>query len=204
MTVRVTVLFLLTFAAGCATAQDRHVFFMADRLEYVRNEDAWLWDLQGWYGSDEHKLWWKTEGVFDGDDAEEAEIQLLYSRAVSAFWDLQLGLRYDVEPEPSGTHAVIGLQGLAPQWFEVDLAALVHEDGDVSLRFEAEYDLLLTQALVLQPRLALDSDTETTSLGLRLRYEIRREIAPYIGVRWQDATGGADGASFVIGARFWF
>lgn len=202
MSTRVAIFLLL--AAGCATAQDRHAFFMADRLEYVQSDDAWQWDLQGWYGGDEHKVWWKTEGEFEDSDTEEAEIQLLYSRAVSAFWDLQLGLRHDLEPEPSGTHAVIGLQGLAPQWFEVDVAAFFHEDGDVSLRLEAEYDLLLTQSLVLQPRLALDSRNETTALGLRLRYEIRREIAPYVGVRWQDEPGGGSDTSLVVGARFWF
>ena len=152
---------------------------------------------------------------------------MLYSRAISPFFDLQVGLRHDVEPDPNRTFAVLGIQGLAPQWFEIDAAAFLSDDGDLSLRFEAEYDLLLTQRLVLQPRfeinaggsdvpeLQLGSGIRDTQLGLRLRYEIRREIAPYIGLSWSRLWGetadraesiGDDSDSFglVAGVRFWF
>ena len=202
MTPRNTILAVI-FAASPAFGQDAYLFLQADRLEYVEHSEEWLWDVQGWYGTDEHKLWWKTEGEFDSDDTHEAELQLLYSRPLSAYWDLQFGLRQDFEPE-SGVHGVIGMQGLAPQWFEIDLAAFVHEDGDISARFEAEYDLLLTQRLVLQPRLEFDTGAESFALDLRLRYEVIREIAPYIGVSWQDESGEDDFVSVVAGARFWF
>ena len=183
---------------------DNYFFFMADRLEYVAEPDHGVWDLQGWYGGDVHKFWWKSEGDFDSEGVDEADVQLLYSRAISAYWDVQFGLRQDIEPTPSTSYAVIGLQGLAPQWFEIDVAAFVSEDGDVSARFEAEYDLLLTQQLVLQPRVEFDTGPESYALDLRLRYEIRREIAPYIGVSWQDRKGEEDFVSLVAGARFWF
>ena len=202
MTARALTLAALLMAIP-AYGQDVFFFLQADRLEFVEHHEAWLWDVQGWYGNDEHKLWWKTEGEFDNDNTRDAEIQLLYSRPVSAYWDLQFGLRQDFEPE-SGVHGVVGLQGLAPQWFEIDVAAFVHEDGDVSLRFEAEYDLLLTQRLVLQPRLEFDTGPESVAIDLRLRYELRREFAPYIGISWQNESDDEDFASFIAGARFWF
>ena len=195
---------LLLLFASAAGAQDRFFFLQADRFEYVADPEHWLWDVQGWYGTDENKFWWKTEGELDSDGTEEAELQLLYSRAVSAFWDLQFGVRQDIEPTPSVSYAVIGLQGLAPQWFEIDMAAFIDENGDVSARLEAEYDLLLTQRLILQPRAEFDTGPESLGIGLRLRYEIRREIAPYIGVSWQDRKGEDNFVSLVAGARFWF
>ncbi|MGH8223021.1 MAG: copper resistance protein B [Woeseiaceae bacterium] len=195
---------------------------LADRLEYFEAGDEWIWDIQGYAGYDEHKFWWKTEG--GGDDAE---LQFLYSRAVSAFFDLQLGLRHDFEPDPSRSFATLGVQGLAPYWFEIDAALFIADDGRLSARFEAEYELLLNQRLVLQPRVELvvgasdearyaqGSGLRSTDVGLRLRYEIRRELAPYIGVEWHKLHGGtadharnagedAHGASAVAGLRFWF
>jgi copper resistance protein B len=195
---------LLLLFASVAGAQDRFFFLQADRFEYVADPEHWLWDVQGWFGTDENKFWWKTEGELDGDGAEEAELQLLYSRAVSAFWDLQFGVRQNIEPTPSVSYAVVGLQGLAPQWFEIDMAAFIDENGNVSARLEAEYDLLLTQRLILQPRAELDTGPESLGIGLRLRYEIRREIAPYIGVSWQGRKGEDNVVSLVAGARFWF
>lgn len=200
--VAVAVLFVSSPAA--VHAQEPFLFFMGDRVEYVEHEGSWLWDMQGWYGNDEYKLWLKTEGEHDDGDTAEADLQLLYGRPVSAYWDLQLGLRHDIEPSNGGIYAVIGLQGLAPQWFEIDVAAFIHEDGDVTARFEAEYDLLLTQRWILQPRMEFDSGHESIAFGLRLRYEIRREFAPYIGLSWQDTDGQEDFLSLVAGARFWF
>jgi copper resistance protein B len=197
-------------------------FVQADRLEYRPESDTGFWDVQGWTGLDRHKLWWKTEGS-DND----AELQLLYGRAITAFYDLQLGLRHDFEPGPQRTFLTIGLQGLAPQWFEIDTALFVADDGKVSLRIEAEYEMLLTQKLILQPRLemnfgasdeadhALGSGLRDLDFGLRLRYEFHRKIAPYVGVNWQGFYGDtADYASAagedrqtttaVAGLRIWF
>ncbi len=202
-------------------------FVLGDRLEYHPNGDTWVWDAEGWIGGDYHKLWVKTEGDNANGQTEEAELQLLYSRAVLPFFDLQIGFRHDFEPQPSRTYAVIGLQGLAPQWIELDVAAFISADGDLSARLELEYDLLLTQRLTLQPRIEFDLAAQevaevqvgkgltSTELGIRLRYEVRRELAPYVGVTWQKTYGSTkkfleaagerdDTVSFVAGIRFWF
>lgn len=224
---RLACIFLLAVSGAVPAAEPLVWFTQADRLEYRSDDESWLWDMQGWVGGDERKIWWKTEGDIDGDNVTDTELQLLYSRAISPFFDLQLGLRHDMEPDPNRTFAVIGFQGLAPQWFEIDTAIFVGDDGDLAARFEAEYDLLLTQRLILQPRfefnigatkvpeLALGSGIRDTQLGLRLRYEIRREFAPYFGVSWSRAWGNtadlveargedSDSLSFVVGARIWF
>lgn len=208
----------------------RNGLLIAERLEYsaANQEDALVWEAQGWYGTDRHKLWMKTEGKrVDGEGTEDAELQLLYSRAVTAFWDLQAGLRQDVEPDSARSHLVVGAQGLAPYWFEVDAALFLDDEGDLTARLEAEYDLFLTQRLILQPRLELNiaaSDDHDLDRGrgvfdsvaeLRLRYEWRREFAPYLGVSWGGDFGdtadrtrrqGADprGFAIVAGLRFWF
>lgn len=203
---------------------------MADRLEvqFADDEDTLLWDGQGWYGGDINKFWVKTEGdvSLDAGKIEDAEVQVLWSRAITRYFDLQAGLRQDLEPE-GRTHAVLGLQGLAPYWFEVDGAAFLSTDGDLTARGEAEYDLHLTQRLVLQPRAEIEFSaqdiperelgTGLTGLnaGVRLRYDIRREFGPYIGVEWQSAFGGtrdmieaaggeANQAVFLIGLRTWY
>lgn len=212
-----------------AEGEEIYTLVLVDRLEYQTAEghDILLWDAQGWLGGDYDKLWLKTEGERARGDLEEAELQALYSRAVAPFWDLQLGVKHDFAPHPARTSGVIGIQGLARYWFEVDAAAFVSEDGDVSARVEAEYDLLLTQRLVLQPRaelnfaiqdvdeLGIGSGLSTAELGLRLRYEIKREVAPYVGVSWSRKVGetarfaraeGEDAGvvSLVAGLRLWF
>lgn len=202
-------------------------FLQADRLEYVESPDAWVWDLQGWVGDDYRKLWVKAEGEFEGGSAAENEWQLLYSRAWTPYFDWQAGLRYDIDPTPSRAHAVLGIQGLAPQWFEIDAALFLSEKGDLSARLEAEYDLLLTQRLVLQPRLevelaatdvpelGLGSGFTTTEFGIRLRYELHRKIAPYLGIHWEKAHGETadalraageddDDFSVLLGVRLWY
>jgi len=206
-----------------------HSFFMADRLEtQIGDETALVWDAQGWLGKDINKLWFKTEGEysFDEDEVEDAEVQALWSHAVSPFWDVQAGIRYDLKPK-GRTHGVLGIQGLAPYWFEVDASAFLSHKGDLTARIEAEYDVLLTQTLVLQPRAELELSAQDISelgvgsgvtgldAGIRLRYELKREFAPYIGVEWQKAFG--DSADFitldggdvdkivgVAGIRAWF
>lgn len=207
-------------------------FALLDRLEYQSNEGSGqlIWDGQGWYGGDYNKFWFKTEGErsLEGGGFGEVEVQGLYSRAIRPFWDVQVGVRQDIKPDnPSRTFGVIGIQGLAPYWFEVDAAAFISDDGDISARLELEYDLLLTQRLIMQPRfetniaiqdvatLGVGSGVNDVELGLRLRYEIKREFAPYVGVNWSRKLGEtADfaranfedpgSASLVAGIRFWF
>ena len=203
---------------------------LLDQFEYRLQEgrDLFYWEGDAWYGGDYHKVWLKSEGeLTTAGDFEEAEAQLLYSRLIGHFWDLQAGLRYDIEPDPSRGYGVIGLQGLAPGYFEVDLQGFVGEKGDLSARFEAEYDLRITQRLVLQPRGELNvaasrdreigqgSGVNDIELGARLRYELMRKFAPYIGVNWERQIGqtarmareeGEDPSSlsFVAGVRWWF
>lgn len=205
-------------------------FLLIDHLEYQDKDgdDAFAWEAEGWIGTDYNKIWIKMEGEKPVDDeVEAAEVQLLYSRLIAPFWDLQAGFRYDPEPDPSRSFAVLGVQGMAPYWFEVQAAAFISDDGDVSARFEAEYDILLTQRLIAQPlfevnlaaqdveELDIGSGFTDLELGLRLRYEIRREFAPYIGVSYERKLGetadlaeaeGEDKDSFAIvaGVRFWF
>jgi len=209
----------------------KSVAFLADRFEYQTNQGSpvLLWDTDAWYGGDINKLWLKSEGTLDLDKNrfEEAEVQALYSRAITSFFDLQAGVRHDLKPDPSKTYGVLGIQGLAPYWFEIDAAAFVSEDGDVTARIEAEYELLLTQRLILQPRselelalqdvpaLGIGSGLSALQLGARLRYEFDRKFAPYIGVSWTRQFGGTadftraesgspDSLSFVTGVKLWF
>ena len=190
--------------------------------------DGYAWDAQAWYGGDIDKLWIKTEG--EGafrEEVEKAEVQVLWSHAIDPWFDLQLGLRHDLRPDPERTYLVAGVQGLAPYWFEVDAAAFLSNKGDVTARLEAEYDLRLTQKLILQPRVEFDlaaqdvpelgigSGLSFGEIGARLRYEIRPEFAPYIGVEYERAFGDtadfrrasgekAGGWSLLVGLRTWF
>lgn len=194
---------------------------LGERFEQqsIDGEDSWLWEAQGWYGSDYRKLWVKTEGNYSegASDVEHSELQLLFSRAVAPFWDVQMGLRHDDGDFESRDYAVVGLMGLAPYWFEIDTAAFVSDEGDVSARLEAEYELRFTQKLLLQPRLevnhafsddkaaGIDRGAFDSSIGLRLRYEFIREFAPYVGVEWNvDGDNNEDESRIVAGLRFWY
>ena len=191
--------------------EDRQVFssVLVDELEYRRNQgaDTLEWDAQAWVGGDYNRLWLRTDGAANqsGDSGGEWEAQALYSRLVAPFWDFQAGLRYDRlygEQDRGRAFAVIGFEGLAPYWFEVTPALFISEDGDLSARLEASYELLFTQRLILQPSLEVNaaaqkvkefgvgSGINNVELGLRLRYEIKREFAPYIGVSWTNKFGG--------------
>ena len=187
-----------------------------------------VWEAQGWVGYDLDKLWLKTEGHYDIDNnqTEEFEFQALWSHAISPFWDIQAGWRHDFE-DTDRDYAVIGLMGLAPYWFEMDSAAFISEDGDISARLEAEYEMRFTQRLILQPRMelnyAFNDDMQAgigqglhkAHLGLRLRYEFKREIAPYLGIAWEKSFGDTaemlqaagkenSEASLVMGIRLWY
>ena len=204
-------------------------WFQGDRLEYRAREgvDGYLWDIQGYYGGDIDKFWFKSEGEGSfGEPVEGAEVQALWSRAIAPFFDLQTGVRQDLTG-PERTHAVIGIQGIAPYQFEVDVAAFVSNKGDVTARFEGELDQRITQRLILQPRaeialsaqdipeLGIGAGLDRIEAGLRLRYEFAREFAPYVGVSQEWRIGqSADFAraagedpsvtNYVVGMRFWF
>lgn len=164
--------------------------------------ETYAWHIQGWYGGDVHRFWWKSEGegAF-GEEIEHAELQLLYSRAVTPYFDLQAGLRQSYLDGQDRTDLVLGVQGLAPYWFEVGAAAFVSTEGDVTARAEAEYDLRLTQKLILQPSAELNFAAQDipdldigagftdANAGIRLRYEISRSFAPYVGIEWTSSLG---------------
>jgi len=204
-------------------------WFMADRFEYRAREgsDGYLWDVQGSYGGHTDKFWFKSEGEGSfGEKPESAEIQGLWSHAIGPWWDLQLGARQDLVG-PERTYAVIGVQGLAPYMFEVDAAAFVSTEGEVTARIEAELEQRITQRLILQPRgeialsaqdvpeLGIGSGIDRIELGVRLRYEFAREFAPYLGIEQEWLVGGSANyaraagedpsvTNYVAGVRFWF
>jgi len=202
---------------------------MIDQLE-VRDDSGdteTVLEGQTWIGKDLKKLWIKLDSEYVDSDEYETELQLLYSKAVAPYWDLQLGLRSDNGPDESENWAVIGMQGLAPYYFEIDVAAFVSEEGDMAARASFEYELLLTQKLVLTPEVTLDAfvqDIEesgigaglaSSNIGLRLRYELVREFGPYVGISQsnlygktrdyaRDAGLSSNSTQWVVGVRAWF
>ncbi|CAA0089006.1 Copper resistance protein B [Zhongshania aliphaticivorans] len=209
---------------------DEHAFLsvLGDRLEYSEDSGDTTFDLLARYGTTYDSLVVKAEGDTKGSQLEESQTDLLWSHAISVFFDTQLGVRLDQYKEGSDRQwLAAGIQGLAPYWFELDATAYLGDDGRTALTFEAEYELLLTQKLVLQPRAELNlygkddpsnglgSGLSDLSIGLRLRYEISRQFAPYVGVEWSDAYGGTadyrqaagqdiNDTQLVAGLRFWF
>jgi copper resistance protein B len=204
-------------------------WFQGDRLEYRLREgdDGYLWDVQGYYGGDYNKFWFKSEGEGSfGETIESAEVQALWSRAIAPFFDFQAGVRQDFTG-PERTHAVVGIQGLVPYEFEVDAAAFLSNKGDLTARIEGEIDQFITQRLIVQPRgeialsaqdipeLGIGAGIDTIEAGIRLRYEFAREFAPYIGIdqEWKIGNSrdfaraaGEDPSvtNYVVGVRFWF
>ena len=186
-----------------------------------------IWDMKTWIGGDLNRLWIRSEADYQAGAFEDAEAHVLLGRAVSRWWNLVGGVRQDFTPGPQRTWAAIGMQGLAPQWFDVEATAYLGESARTAARLEVEYDLLLTDRLIVQPLVELNlygkSDPErlvgaglsTMEFGARLRYEIKRELAPYVGLVWHrkvfetgdlaredgDSVGGW---RLVTGVRAWF
>lgn len=207
-----------------------HAMVLVDRLEWQagKAEGALVWDANAWSGGDIDKLWLKSEGEISGSgNLEDAEVQALWSHAISPYFDFQAGVRQDLRHGPDRTHLAFGVQGLAPYFFEIDAAAFVSNKGDLTARIEGEYDQRITQRLIAQPRVGLElaaqdvpelgigAGLSSLHAGIRLRYEIVREFAPYAGVEWQRDFGGtarstragggdADRAVAVFGVRAWF
>jgi len=204
-------------------------WLLVDQFETLATDgsDPLVLEGEGWIGKDLKKLWLKADVESVSGETEEAELQALFSRAVAPYWDFQFGLRNDFRPNPGRGWGVIGLQGLAPYFFEVDVALFIGESGRTAARLEAEYELPFTQRLILTPEievnfhgsddadLGLGSGLSDIEAGLRLRYEIRREFAPYVGINWYRKYGGSadfarmegedvDDWQWVIGLRAWF
>ena len=204
--------------------------FLVDRAEssFGDGRDGYLLDMQAWYGGDIDKLWLKSEveGPW-GERPEHAEVQALWSHAIGPWFDLQTGIRFDPQPGPNRTHFALGVQGLAPYWWEVEGTVFLSNKGELTAHAEAEYDLRITQKLVLQPRvevalsaqdipeLAIGAGLSEASFGLRLRYQVSPLVAPYIGVEYEHAFSDTrdfrraegekpDGVNLLAGVRFWF
>lgn len=190
--------------------------------------DGYRWEGEAWFGGDIDRLLVKSEGEGTfGENPENAEVQVLYSRAVAPYWNAHVGIRHDFRPDPSRTYAVVGIEGVAPYWFHFSGQFFLSDKGDFRVRGEGSYDQRITQNLVLTPRAEFNLSAQDmpaigvgpgftdVELGLRLRYEVSKEFAPYIGVEWSRKVGAtaryariagedANTTNFVAGIRFWF
>lgn len=189
--------------------------------------EAVTWGAHAWIGRDLNKIWLKTEGERSETDTEAASAELLYGRAVAPYWDAQVGWRRDFAPGDSQDRLALSLMGVAPYFFETELSAFVDTDGNVELVLATERELMLTQKLVLAPELEVSANTASqpewgrgsgianVELGLRLRYEIKRELAPYVGYAWEKSFGETadwqeaagehtEESHWVVGVRAWF
>jgi copper resistance protein B len=205
-----------------------HAIFNELEGRFNGSNTEFRWDGQGWVGTDYDKLWIKSEGTLQSNGTlDDGQQQFLYSRAVTTSFDLQGGLRSDIDSRPTRNWAAFGIQGLAPYFFDLELTGYVSGEGHLAGKLEASYDLLLTQRLILQPQIEVNlyskadparlvgagfSDIDT---GLRLRYEFTRNFAPYLGVVYEGKFGQTASYArrvgestgdfrFVFGVRAWF
>ena len=206
-----------------------HSYVLLDQLEWQNADEgsALNWDATAWIGRDLDRLWLRTQGEHEGGRTANAEIEALWGHAFTRWWNVLAGVRQDPRPGPSQTWGAFGVQGLAPYKFEVEATVYLGESGQTAARFEAAYELLFTNRLILQPLVELNlhgtddrqrgvgSGLSTSEVGLRLRYELRREFAPYLGVTWNRKWGDTadfarmDGEDveetrWVAGLRIWF
>jgi copper resistance protein B len=202
---------------------------LVNELEYTNSsgDHGQSLDMEAWYGGDLNKVWFKAEGERRNGSLEDARTEILWDRNIATYWSSQLGLRHDNGSGGSKNWLAIGVQGLAPYWFETEATAYVGSGGTLAARLEARYELLFTQRLILEPKIETnlysknDADRGTgsglsdVSVSLRLRYEIRRQFAPYIGVSWKrkygntadyarDAGEDVSNTEVVAGVRRWF
>ena len=189
---------------------------MLDQLELEGGSGgtALGWDGQAWYGADYNKVWVKTEGSPDSSDQVTSRNELLWDHALARWWDLQTGVRFDLGHGPARGWAAVGVQGLAPYWFDVQATVYLGAAGRAAARLQIEHDLLITQRLILQPEIEANlyaksdaarevgSGLSDMQLGLRVRYEIRRELAPYLGVAWRRQE--THSLLWVAGFHVWF
>lgn len=236
LTLCIVMALLAAPSPAAAQVSDNQVFtyVLVNLLDYQWNAggpNGGRWDGAVWVGGDYNKLWFKSEGQKSSGTSGDAEAQALYSRMISPFWNFQTGLRVDTRtgagPHPVRTFAVVGFEGLAPYWFDLEPSVFIGDDGSVSARLTATYDLLFTQRLIGQPRLEMNatsrravafdlgSGVNDIELGWRMRYEFRRELAPYVGISWERRLsetadlvrrqGTSAGDLIVVsGLRLWF
>jgi copper resistance protein B len=211
---------------GGHAAHDRvfHSFVLFDQLEWQGDvgSGGLNVDSSGWFGGDRDRLWFRAEGLGGTGDRDEGTAQVLFGHQFTRWWDVVAGFRQDIGADNPQSWIGFGLQGLAPYWFEVEATAYASIEGQLEAWLEVEYALMVTNRWTLEPRGEAHfrradpvrhgiSSFNTADAGLRLRYQIRRELAPYIGVTWQrawgagaSASGSRPGPSAVTGVRLWF
>lgn len=203
-------------------------YVLADHIEAWNGggDSALAWEAEGWVGTDLDRLWWRSRGERQSGETSAADVEVLYGRGIAPWWDLVVGARHDFRPRSARSFLALGIQGLAPQNFGVQATAYIG-DGQTAARLETSYQLLLTNRWILEPQLELEmfgSDEPERGIGagpavigagLRLRHEITRRFAPYLGLAWERALGetadlrrasgeSVDEVSLVAGIRLWF
>ncbi len=207
----------VTAPYGVAPVDDEHVFYHALLEEFegrLGANNSFRWEGEAWAGTDINRLWLKSEGERTGNgDLEDGQHELFYDRPISSYFDLQAGLRTDIDSKPGRTWAALGIEGLAPLFFHVSATAYVSSEGHYAAKLEANYDLLLTQRLILQPQVEMNfysksdparqigSGLADVDTGLRLRYEFSRKFAPYIGLTYESKFGGTADFAHAVGER---
>jgi copper resistance protein B len=202
---------------------------LVDNLEAIRTsgDTAVPYDIEAWFGRTYDRAVLKAEGDIESGDIADGRTELLWGHAVAPYWDTQFGIRYDNGEGPNRDWLAFGVEGLAPYWFDLEITGYLGESSRAALRIEASYEMLITQKWVLQPKIEANfygqrdtpnevgSGLSDVSAALRLRYEIRREFAPYLGIEWTNRYGdtkrivravGEDPSDtrVVAGLRFWF
>ncbi len=217
---------------GVSPVKDEHIFYhlLVDQLEgriSFSQGSTFRWEATGWVGTDLNRLWLLSEGRYSNNELDDGIQQLFYGRPITTFFDALVGIRYDLDSLPSRGWGAVGIQGLAPQFFKVSAFGYISGEGHLAARLEASYDLLITQRLILQPQVELNLYTKDDparkvgaglselDVGLRLRYEITRQFAPYVGItyfgqygataNYVSAAGGAtQQVRLTVGLRTWF
>ncbi len=215
---------------GMSPVDDEHIFYHAMLSELEGRfgaTNSLRWQGEAWAGTDSHRLWLKSEGRLTNGEVDDGQQQLFYSHPISTYFDAQIGARYDLDSLPGRGWGAIGIEGMAPLFFHVAATGYIGGEGRLAAKLEGSYDLLLTQKLILQPQLemnfySLDDPARRTGsglsdvdAGLRLRYEITRKLAPYIGVTYDGKVGSTAALArdageptsqvrFTLGMRAWF
>jgi copper resistance protein B len=210
--------------------QDRRIYWhgLLDQLEArIGTENSFRWDGEAWVGTDTNHFWLKSEGTVTNGTVGDGSHQALYDRPITTYFDVQAGIRYDIDSGPSRGWAALGIQGLAPEWFNVEATAYASDSGHFAGRLQTFYDVLLTNRLILEPQIELNfysksdprrgtgSGLSDLDAGLRLRYQFTQKFAPYIGVVFEDKFGGSaafarrqgetvNDVRFAVGIRSWF
>lgn len=202
---------------------------MLDKIEIrsTAGSDPLMVDAETWIGYDLNKFWIKAELERVDGELKESQWQFLYSKAVTPYWDMQMGWRHDAKPSPSRDWLALSMKGVTPYFFTVDAGVFIGDSGQIAVVLDAEYDALITQKLILSPEIDISAYSEndvalnigsglsSMDFSLRLRYEMRREFAPYIGLNWSKKWGetadlveaageDADDMHWVAGIRSWF